>query len=259
MVALRDLDPASDRPKYRRIADALREAIDAGELGPGDKLPSEAELMARYKTAGGTVRHAIDVLRGEGIVVAEHGRGVFVRSRPRTRRLSYDRFARRHRQAGKAAYLAEAEQTKVTPRVEVLFVGREPAPPEPASQLGLDRGADVLVRRRRYLSDDQPTELATSYVPWHLAEGTAMVDENPGPGGIYARIEELGHRLAHFTEEVTARMPTPEEASALGLPPATPVLHLVRTAFDGQGMAVEVCDTVMSADEWVLSYRLPAD
>jgi GntR family transcriptional regulator len=243
---------------YRRIADALRVAIESGDLAPGDKVPSETELMSRYGVAGGTVRQAIGVLRGEGVVVAEHGRGVFVRARPRIRRLSYDRFARRHRAEGKAAYLAEAEQENATPRVDVQFVGRGPVDADAADRLGVERDARVLVRRRLYFSDEQPTEIATSYVSWELADGTPIVDENPGPGGIYARIEEQGHQLGHFTEEVTARMPTPDEAAALRLAPGTPVFRLLRCAYDEQGDPVEVCDTVMSADEWVLSYRLPA-
>ena len=65
-----------------------------------------------------------------------------------------------------------------------------------------------LVRRRRYLADGEPMELATSYVPWELAEGTPITEPNTGPGGIYARLEERGHRLKRFSEEVTARMPT---------------------------------------------------
>jgi GntR family transcriptional regulator len=258
VASLRDLDLTSDRPVYKQIADALREAIESGDFAAGHKLPSESDLTAWYRVAQGTVRQAISVLRGEGLVVAEHGRGVFVRSRPRVRRLAYDRFARRHREAGKAAYLAEAEAEKVTPSVEVEYVGPGVPPTDVASQLGLAAEAEVLVRRRRYLADGTPTEMATSFVPWDLAHGTPMVDENPGPGGIYARIEELGHRLDHFTEDVTARMPTPEEVTALQLAAGTPIFRLLRTAFDQDGRAVEVCDTVMSADEWVLSYRLPA-
>lgn len=258
MERLRDLDLTSDRPVYKQIADVLREAIERGDLGPGDRLPSESELMSWYRVAGGTVRQALSLLRGEGLVLAEHGRGVFVRSRPRVRRRSYDRFARRHREAGKAAYAAEAEAEKFTSTVEVDYVGPGNVPAEIASELGLSPGDEVLIRRRRYFADGKPTEMATSFVPWELAQGTPMVEENPGPGGIYARIEDAGHRLDHFTEDVTARMPTPEEATALQLAPGTPVFRLVRTAFDEEGAAVEVCDTVMSSDEWVLSYRLPA-
>jgi GntR family transcriptional regulator len=142
--------------------------------------------------------------------------------------------------------------------VEVIHVGPEKAPGDVARRLSLKSGTKVLVRRRRYFTDDQPTEIAVSYIPWDVAAGTAIADENPGPGGIYARIEERGHRLGQFSEDVTARMPTPEEVRALRLPAGTPVLTLVRVAFDTEGRAVEVCDTVMSADHYVLAYVLPA-
>ncbi len=252
------IDPMSDRPAYKQIADALRAQIESGSLPPGEKLPSESALTQQLKVSQGTIRQALAILRGDGLIVAEHGRGVFVRSRPKTRRLAHDRFARRHREQGKAAYIAEAEQENSRPRVDVFSVGPEKAPAEFARRLSLKTGARVLVRRRRYLSDEQPTELATSYIPWDIASGTPMTEENPGPGGVYARIEDLGHRLERFTEEVTARMPTPEEVKSLRLPPGTPVLSLVRVAYDTKGRAVEVCDTVMSADHYVLSYELPA-
>ena len=255
---LRGVDPTSDRPVYKQIAESLREAIERGELAPGDRLPSETELMKRFNVAQGTVRQAVGLLRSDGSVVAEHGRGVFVRSRPRLRRLAHDRFARRHRDAGKAAYIAESEAENVRPDVEVFYVGPDKATADVAERLGLRKGGKVLARRRRYASDGRPTELATSYIPWDLAAGTQMLEINPGPGGIYARIEESGHRLARFAEEVTARMPTPDEAKALRLAAGSPVLALVRTAYAEDGRAVEVCDTVMSADLYVLSYELPA-
>ena len=71
------------------------------------------------------------------------------------------------------------------------------------------------MRRRRYLADGEPMELATSYIPWELAEGTPITEANTGPGGIYARLEERGHELKRFSEEVASRMPTSEEVRAL--------------------------------------------
>ena len=253
------VDTTSDRPVYKQIADLLRSAIERGDLGPGERLPSETELMKRYGVAQGTVRQAVGLLRSEGVVVAEHGRGVFVRARPRLRRLAHDRFARRHREAGKSAYDAEAEAEKVTAFVDQIDVHPDKASADISHRLGLRKGAKVLVRSRRYLSDGQPTETATSYIPWELAKGTPMTENNPGPGGIYARIEERGHKLGRFAEEVTARMPTPDEMKALRLAPGSPVIGLVRTAYDVDGQAVEVCDTVMSADLYVLNYELPAN
>ena len=64
--------------------------------------------------------------------------------------------------------------------------------------------------------------------------------------------------LERFTEEVAARMPTPDEARTLSLPPGVPVFRLIRTAYDRDGRAVEVCDTIMAADAYLLAYDLPA-
>ena len=256
MVAM--IDPTSDRPVFKQIADGLRTAILSGELVPGARLPSEQQLINSYRVARGTIRDAVDVLRSEGLVRTEHGRGTFVRDRPPVRRLAHDRFARRHRERGRAAYLAELEAEGRRPEVQVLEVTRTKAPDEVAVWLQLAIGADVLVRRRRYLADGEPMELATSYIPWELAEGTPMIEANTGPGGVYARLEERGHELKRFSEEVAARMPTSDEARALVLEPGVPVIRVVRVAYDTDERPVEACDTVMAADRYVLSYELPA-
>jgi GntR family transcriptional regulator len=257
-VLKEQLDPTSDRAVFRQIADHLRDAVTSGRLREGEQLPSEAQIMEHYGITRMTVRQALGVLRAEGLVVAEHGRGVFVRSRPTVRRLGSDRFARRHRDAGKAAFLAEVEGAGAKPSVDGLSVEEARPSPEVAGRLGI-RGTDrVIVRRRRYLIDGHPVEFATSYVPSVLARGTAIAEPDSGPGGIYARLEELGHHLDHFTEEIRARLPSPEEARTLLLPSGVPVFHLIRTAYDTADRAVEVCDTVMSADAYVLDYEVPA-
>jgi len=252
------IDPASDRAVYKQIADHLRVAIAQGRLGAGDQLPSEAQMMTHYGVARMTARNALRLLQDEGLITAEHGRGVYVRARPPVRRLASDRFAQRHRKEGKAAFDIEAEQHGVTPQVDQLTVTEATAPPEVADRLKVSENSPVLVRNRRYLLDGRPVETAISYVPADLARGTPIADPNPGPGGIYARLEEQGNTLERFTEEVSARMPTPEEVRRLALPPGVPVFRLVRTAYDIDGRAVEVCDTIMAADAYVLNYELPA-
>jgi GntR family transcriptional regulator len=252
------LDPASHRAVYRQIADHLRTAITDGRLREGDQLPSEAQLIDHYGVARMTVRSAIRLLQDEALVVSEHGKGVYVRRRPPIRRLASDRFARRHRKEGKAAFLAEADHAHSVPTVDRIEVREDTPPADVADRLKIADDAETVVRSRRYLLDGRPTETAVSYIPVDLARGTPIADPNPGPGGIYARLEEQGHILERFTEEVSAQMPTPEETSALGLPPGVPVIHLVRTAYSMDGRAVEVCDTVMAADAYVLSYELPA-
>ncbi len=257
-VLTEGLDPTSDRAVFRQIADQLRDAITSGRLGEGDQLPSEAQMIEHYGITRMTARQALGVLKGEGLVVAQHGRGVFVRSRPRVRRLGSDRFARRHRDQGKAAFLAEVEGAGAKPTVDRIKVTAERPSRDIVRRMGLPANERVVVRRRRYLVDGHPVEFATSYLPAAIAKGTPITEPNPGPGGIYARLEELGHRLDHFEEEISARMPHPDEVRELVLADGVPVFHLIRTAFDTEGQAVEVCDTVMSSDAFVLDYHLPA-
>ena len=190
MVQLAGIDKADDRPPYRQIAAALREAINLGRLSSGDRLPSESELVKRYGVARMTVRQAIQELKTEGLVVSEHGRGV---------------------------------------RIKVEEV---PATGAVAERLGLKPGDPVVVRDRRYLANGEPVETAISYIPADLARGTAIVEHDTGPGGLYARLEENGHILDHFVEEVAARMPTHDERRALTLGPGVPVLTVIRTAYD---------------------------
>jgi GntR family transcriptional regulator len=257
-VLTQAIDPASDRAVYKQIADHLRQAIARGRVAAGDQLPSEATLMGHYKVARMTIRSALRLLQDEGLITAEHGRGVYVRPRPPVRRLASDRFAQRYRKEGKAAFTIEAEHAGATPAVDMIKVSLGSPPAEHAERLGLGGRDKAVIRSRRYLLDGRPVETAVSYIPADLAEGTPIAEPNPGPGGIYAQLEESGHVLERFTEDVTARMPVPDEARALALPPGVPVFRLVRTAYDTDGRAVEVCDTIMAADAYLLSYELPA-
>src|SRR5207302_2235789 len=154
------VDPASDRSVYKQIADHLRTAIARGRLHEGDQLPSEARLMGHYGVARMTIRNAMRLLQDEGLVTAEHGRGVYVRSRPPVRRLASDRFAQRHRREGKAAFIAESEQVAATPAVDMIKVSEAKPPAEVADRLKVDDDARVVVRSRRYLLDGRPVETA---------------------------------------------------------------------------------------------------
>ncbi len=74
------LNPDDSRPAYLQIADAIRESIRAGELGPGDQIPSTAELMSSFDVANMTVQNALRVLRDDELVYSRQGKGSFVRS-----------------------------------------------------------------------------------------------------------------------------------------------------------------------------------
>lgn len=249
--------PENDAPPvYREIADALRSAIASGELSDGDRIPGENELMRRHGVARATARQALSVLINEGIATAVRGSGVYVRAfRPLVRhgrtRLSRDVWG-----AGRAIWEADAaERPFVADRIIITELA---APAHVARALDLAAGEPVVRRQRRYRLDGRPMQLATSYLPAALVSRTPITSEDTGPGGIYARLAELGCAPAHFTEEIRVRMPGPDERSELALPPGTPVLHVMRVALTAEHRAVELNEMVLDGSAYVLRYDFEA-
>lgn len=253
------IDPQSALPAYRQVANGLRDQIRGGALRPGQQLPSENELMASLGLARMTVRNALQVLREEGLVEARHGRGVFVRSAPPILRVNSKRFRKAAREATKGAFAAEVASVGRVGRQEVRAIEAVEAPAEVAERLGLRKGSKVVVRRRAMYADDVPMQLADSYYPASLVRGTAIMQEDTGPGGSYSRLEELGHAPVRCVEELQARMPTPEERSLLNLGLGVPVVKLIRVAYDAGGKAVEVFDSVAAGDKHIFVYEFPLD
>ncbi|MFF2400768.1 GntR family transcriptional regulator [Streptomyces goshikiensis] len=247
-------------PRYLQIAEDIVQQIRAGVLGPGDQVPSEAEMIDRYKVSGGTIRKAMLEIRASGLVDTRHGKGSYVKSRPPVRYRSSDRFRRSLRQGGKAAYLAESEQSGATASVSVIYIGPTEAPEGIAERLDVEVGTKVLARRRLYFRNGTPVETATSYLPWDVVRDIPeLFEENPGPGGIYARLEDHGHVFAEYVETLQARPAAKAEASELALSPGAPVVHLLRNAVTEEGRVVEVCDTLMAADQFVFEFRIPVN
>ena len=258
MLELGQVDRTVDSPPYRQIAGMLREAVRSGRLAPGERLPSETELIEHFGVARMTVRQAVQELRAEGLVIAERGRGVFVRPAPHVQRVASDRFARKHRTGGNTASDIGVEEFGYSPEVDRIAVTRKKTNQLVTERLQVSAANNVVAWSRRYLVDGQPVETAVSYLPLAIAEVAQITEADTGPGGIYARLEEAGHALARFTEEVTARMPTPEERRELQLESGVPVLSVLRTAYDTDDVAVEVCVSAKVASAYVLEYEFPA-
>ena len=240
-------------PIYRRIADRLRQAILSGEFRDGDRLPGENALMTEYGVARATARQALAVLINEGVAVPRRGSGVYVRQFRPIRRHGSRRLAREQWGAGRAIW--DADTTGRPYSVDDLTITLEPAAGDAARVLGC---AEVWVRRRRYSVDGRAVQIAASHFPAELVTGSPITDQDTGAGGVYARLRDLGHAPAHFTEEVRARMPSPEEAAKLALPAGTPVIEVCRSAFATGGTAVELNKMIMDAASYVLQYDFDA-
>lgn len=240
-------------PIYRRIADRLRGQILSGELRDGDRLPGENALMAEYGIARATARQALAVLINEGLAVPRRGSGVYVRLFRPIRRHGSRRLSREQWGQGRAIWDSDTRGRAYT--VDEVRIEREAASEEVARLLDTD---EVWVRRRRYSVDGRPVQLAASHFPADLVEGTAVTLPDTGPGGVYARLGDLGYSPAHFTEEVRSRMPQPGEAESLRLPAGTPVIIVIRTAYAAGGVPIEFNEMTLDAASYVLQYDFDA-
>ncbi|NUW03834.1 GntR family transcriptional regulator [Streptomyces sp. CAI 127] len=249
-------DATGREPKYQRIAKALKAEIQSGALEPGARLPGENDLMSQYGVARMTARQALGVLQSEGLTEARKGVGVFVRAFQPLRRQGIPRLMREQWGSGRSVWDADlGDRDLAVDQVEV----RDGAASENAARvLGLGAGERVWIRSRRFVLDGKPVLLSTSYLPASLVEGSAITQSDTGPGGIYARLAELGYGPVHFREEIRSRMPLPEEVAKLRLPAGTPVMLICRTAFTEEGRVVEVNEMVLDAAAYVLEYAFDA-
>ncbi|MBX9425500.1 GntR family transcriptional regulator [Streptomyces lateritius] len=244
------------RPKYQRIADELRTAIQSGAFAPGDRLPGENDLMTTYAVARMTARQALSVLRGEGLAEARKGAGVFVRVFRPLRRRGIPRLSGEQWGSGRSVWAADVEDRDLV--VDQIEVGETEAGARVAGALNLTPGAPVCVRSRRFVLDAKPVLLSVSYLSAELVRGTPITEPDTGPGGTYARLGELGHRPVRFREEIRSRMPTADESERLALEFGTPVVLIGRTAYTGQGAAVELNEMTLDASAYVLEYDFDA-
>ncbi len=244
-----------DRP-WRVIAADLRRAIEAGEYGPGDRLPTGAELMERYAVARQTVQNAIEQLRSEGLITSTPGGRVQVRARRPIQRLARSRLSRGERSEGRGTFLTDAAVGQWRPEVDVTLRAQT-ADADVAEELRIAEGSEVFVRDRVMRADGVPVQLATSYLPRDLTRGTVIEQHDTGSGGIYARLEEAGHQLSHFIERVRTSAPNDQEAAALGIGRGEPVLRITRVAY-GSDRVLELNHIVALAERFELVYELPA-
>lgn len=254
------LNPADSRPLHQQLASLLREQINSGELAPGNRLPTESELSKRHTTSRNTVRLALDVLRNEGLVTSQQGRGSFVRSEPpmryyasltgsRGKRLA----ANRQRDTFGQQIEAQGKKPRQVSTVETLTAGAKIA-----SRLGLDERENVAVRRRVQYADGEPLQLGNSYYPLSIVQGSKIMNPADVVEGTDQVLEDLGYTPTRYKDEITWRMPTAAEATTLHLGPATPVGCLLRTTLDQNDQPIEVYEVILPGDRHVLLYEVDA-
>ena len=212
---------------WAAIAATLTAEIAGGHYRPGDRLPTEAALSARFGVNRHTVRHALGTLAERGLVHSRRGAGVFVAHRPTDYPLG--RRVRFHRNV-----LAAGQ----TPSRRISRDETRPCDAEEARALRLRRGDRVHVVEGVSLADDQPIAAFRSVFPAARFPGLlAAVRET---GSITRALAAAG--LTDYTRaetRLTAQLADPVLAVALVIRPGAPVLRTVAVNVDPEGVPVE--------------------
>ena len=248
MTSPRPLAAPSDRNRWRPIAAELGRRIRAGEFAPGDRLPSNAALRARYGVSGQTVQHAMNSLRRDGLVETRAGLGWFAGRPPDVVRLPR-RPQPGRRSSGKAWLGCGAEKVVTEVRFDV-------ASRRIAAELRIETGAEILVRERTMSEDGEVVALVSSYFPRTLTRGTVIETADTGPGGAFACLVRLGHEVVRHVERVTAGFAHDDEARRFGRPDPPVVFRVVRIT-SCRASVLAVIHIVVLADRFELYYELP--
>jgi GntR family transcriptional regulator len=242
------VDPDAAAPLYRQLADELRARIYDGTYPRGSRLPPEAELIAAHRVSRVTVRLALGLLREEGLIEPSPGRGTFVREAAPVRLT----LARYRGEGDVGPFTAACQVQGIDGRMTVVAVDRLEADPEVAARLELDDGAPVVRRVRHALIDGRPVQLQRSWFPVAVVDGTPLAEPGFLERGTFATLRAIGRPPAAISEEVTAGLPTGEEAAVLG---AGPVLRVTRTTRDAAGTVLELLYVAATAERHVFSYE----
>jgi len=233
-----DLAP-SFSPLYQQIKALLLGRLQAGEWKPGEMIPSEVELAARFKVSQGTMRKAIDELAQENHLVRRQGKGTFVATHAEER--TQYRFLRLMPDDGGEGRLQR----------RLLECRRMRAPAEVSRALELKAGESAVQIRRLLLSaapvsqgppaTAQPVVLDDIWLPGPLFKGLTPARLRAWRGPMYGLFEaEFGVRMVRAEERIRAVAAGTEEAALLAVPVQSPLLLVERLSYTYGDRPVEL-------------------
>ena len=234
MTNSRGSAPTSDRgaAAYRRLAETLRNRMDAGDFGPEGRLPTEVELQQEHSVSRHTIREALRLLEADGLIYRVQGRGTFVSGR-RGYRTEKGRYLRS---------VGSLEEISVWPDTDMEVI--EPfttlIDPTIAARLELTYIEVSRAVVRRWFGG-APFVLTRHYVAPAL--GKLLRKEkipSRGEGTVIGAAEKyLPAKVAGARQDITAMSAPEEEAAAIGCEPGDAILLIERVYYDTTGSIVE--------------------
>ncbi len=210
-------------PLYQQIKGLILQSLQSGEWKPGEAIPSEMELAARFRVSQGTVRKAIDELSADNLVVRRQGKGTFVATHAE-RQVQY-RFLKLQPDNGDTQSEGPAART-------IIDCKRLRASADVARAMSLRTGDSVLQVRRVLSFSGVPTILEDLWLPGTPFKGLTAERLSSHQGAMYAMFEtEFGVRMVRAEESIRAVTPDGEQATLLSVTTATPLLSVERVAY----------------------------
>lgn len=221
-----DLLRQSPRALHEQLTDRLRVEL-AGSYRPGDRVPTEEEIMRAHRLSRVTVRRALQTLVDDGVLVRRQGKGTFLAGRrPRVV----------HRIDHFGPFLDAFTASGVEVQVALLDF-RWAAPDDLPTAFRAER-RKAFVYDRLYSTEGFAHALNRITLPHDL--GDAVTPRHAETMGVYQILRDvLGINPARAEFEVLTKLPDIALARALRISPSTPLLLLDRISFDAAGRPVE--------------------
>jgi len=219
-------------PLYQQIKGLILQSLQAGEWKPGEAIPSEMELAARFRVSQGTVRKAIDELAAENLVVRRQGKGTFVATHAE-QHVRY-RFLKLMPDTGDREEEGPATRT-------IVDCKRVRASAEIARALQLRTGDAVIQVRRVLAFGGVPTILEDFWLPGANFKGLSADQLATHVGPTYVLFElEFGVRMVRAEEKIRAVAADAQQAALLALPPGAPLLSVERLSYTYNDVPMEL-------------------
>ncbi len=219
-------------PLYRQIKGLILQSLQSGEWKPGEAIPSEIELAARYRVSQGTVRKAIDEMAADNLVVRRQGRGTFVATHAE-QHVQF-RFLKLVPDNGAPGSEGPAER-------DIIDCRRTRATADIARALALRTGDAVLQARRVLSYAGVPTIVEDLWLPATPFKGLTAERLSDYHGPMYALFEiEFNVRMVRADEKIRALPATGGLDLLLKVKQGTPLLSVERIAFTYKDMPMEL-------------------
>jgi len=233
----RPLNRNSFEPLYFQLAEKIKLMIYT-QFKPGDILPSETELIARYRVSRNTVRGAIDLLEQQGFLISRRGKGSFVAS-----------TGSRYQLHQLISFSEDMHCRGLKPGARLLELVIIEPPDKIAKELHMQPGELAHEIRRLRFADGEPMALSTAYIPCSLLP--SLFSETIAQGSLFELLSShLSLRISYADRSIRPTLATTEQSELLSIPPGSALMLVEGPAYLENDQPVEYVITYYRGDRY---------